>query len=329
MSFPHQQHNEVDFTVAIPTYNGAQRLPAVFEKLRSQQGIAHLHWELLVVDNNSTDDTAIIVRHYQPQLTPNCTVRYICETRQGAAYARKAAVHHAQSELIGFLDDDNHPDPHWIAAAYAFAQQHPQVGAYGSHIDGHYEVPPPPEFGRIQPFLAITNLGTEPRPYWRHQRLLPPSAGLVVRKQAWLESSPKRAILTGRTKTSMLTGEDLEVLAHFQCHNWEVWHNPAMRIVHQIPRWRLNRQYLIPFMRGTGLSRHVTRMLSIPVWQRPLFVLLFGLSDLQKLIWHLLCYRQRSFTDLVATCETHFLVACLMSPWYIWGRLVLRRQKKA
>jgi glycosyltransferase involved in cell wall biosynthesis len=319
--------DKLDFTVAIPTYNGAQRLPAVLEQLRSQVDVDGMRWEILVVDNNSKDETAAVVERYKTKLADCCTVRYLFEARQGAAYARKTAVAQAQSDLIGFLDDDNIPAPNWIAAAVTFAQQHQQAGAFGSHIDAQFEVTPPPEFHRIEPFLAITHLGSEPFLYRRRNRLLPPSAGLVVRKQAWLDSIPQRCFLTGRTRDSMLTGEDLEVLSYLQRHDWEVWHNPAMKIEHQIPRWRLERDYLIPFMQGTGLSRHVTRMLSVEAWQRPFFILAFWMSDLRRLLVHLIRDRQRLKTDLIAACEAQFFWSCLVSPWYVWGKIYLEQRR--
>jgi len=55
----------IDFTVAIPTYNGADRLPLVLDRLRSQLNTASFTWEIIVVDNNSSDATATVVRHYQ------------------------------------------------------------------------------------------------------------------------------------------------------------------------------------------------------------------------------------------------------------------------
>ena len=318
---PVDSRPKLDFTIAIPTYNGAPRLPAVLDRLRDQTGLGDRQWEIIVVDNNSQDDTTTVALAYQAQLPENCTLRCLTETRQGAAFARQTAVAQAQSDLIGFLDDDNLPDVDWIAAAIAFAATHPTAGAIGSHIDPNYEIEPPPEFERIQPFLAIVNLGAAPRLYDRRTRLLPPSAGLVVRKTAWLASVPDRPILTGRTATSMLTGEDLEVLAHIQAQGWEIWHNPAMHLTHAIPRWRLQRDYLIPFMQGTGLSRHVTRMLSLEPWQRPFFVIAFWLSDLRRLLVHVGRYGRRSRTDLIPACETAFLLHCLRSPFYIWWQL--------
>ncbi|NJO50536.1 MAG: glycosyltransferase family 2 protein [Leptolyngbyaceae cyanobacterium RM2_2_4] len=108
----------VDFTVAIPTYNGAQRLPDVLEALKLQTGTESFIWEVLVVDNNSQDTTAEVVKAYQQNSL--YLIRYCLETTQGAGFARKRAIHEAKSKLIGFLDDDNIPAESWIAAAYAF-----------------------------------------------------------------------------------------------------------------------------------------------------------------------------------------------------------------
>ena len=55
----------VDFTVAIATYNGENRLARVLEQLQAQTGIEHLTWEIIIVDNNSTDGTAKLIQEYQ------------------------------------------------------------------------------------------------------------------------------------------------------------------------------------------------------------------------------------------------------------------------
>ena len=52
-------------TVAIPTYNGAQRVPQVLERLLAQQHLENIKWEVLVIDNNSTDNTPQIVHDFQ------------------------------------------------------------------------------------------------------------------------------------------------------------------------------------------------------------------------------------------------------------------------
>ncbi|OZH52334.1 glycosyl transferase, partial [Hydrocoleum sp. CS-953] len=112
-----------DFTVVIPTYNGAERLPLVLDKLRSQINTEGLSWEVIVVDNNSKDNTQKVVREYQKNCPQPMILRYFFEEKQGAGFARKKAVQSANSPLIGFLDDDNIPAQNWVAAAYEFAQK--------------------------------------------------------------------------------------------------------------------------------------------------------------------------------------------------------------
>lgn len=314
----------VKFTVAIPTYNGEHRLPDVLEKLRLQTGIDQIPIEILIVNNNSNDGTARVIQAYQADYP--YPIKAILEQRQGAAFARKRAILEASSELIGFLDDDNLPAPNWIAAAYAFAQAHPKAGAFGSQIHGDFEIEPSQEFKRIIPFLAITERGSKPLLYDPKKKLLPPSAGLVVRKQAWLSSVPQHTILSGRVDGCMLTGEDTEVISYIQYAGWEVWYNADMEIDHKIPRWRLEREYLIPFFRGIGLSRCVSRMMSVKPWQRPWLLLAYGINDLRKIMMHLLKYRTRVVTDVVVACEMQLFVSSFISPFYLLSKGYFRRR---
>ena len=242
------------------------------------------------------------------------------EEIQGAAFARLRAVKEAKGELIGFLDDDNIPELNWVAAAYAFGQEHSQAGAYSSRIYGDYEISPPKNFDHIAPFLAITDRGSKVRRYEPEKRLLPPSAGLVVRKQAWQESVPDRPILSGRVPGNMITGEDLEVLRYIQQAGWEIWYNPAMEIHHKIPRQRLERDYLLSLFQGIGLGRHILRMLNVKRWQRPFFFLAYLLNDSWKIILHFLKYRGQFETDIVAACELEMFVTSLISPFYLWRK---------
>ncbi|MGK7872358.1 MAG: hormogonium polysaccharide biosynthesis glycosyltransferase HpsE [Xenococcaceae cyanobacterium] len=307
----------INFTVAIPTYNGETRLPLVLDRLRSQVNTEQLSWEIIVVDNNSTDNTAQVVQENQANWHHAYPLKYCFEPEQGAAFARKRAVKEAQGELIGFLDDDNLPAPDWVAAAYLFAKEHPAAGAYGSQIHGAFEVEPPPNFERIKAFLAITERGSEPLLYNPKLKLLPPSAGLVVCKEAWLKCVPSRCILSGRVPGSMLTGEDLEVLAYIQQAGWEIWYNPRMEVEHKIPASRLTRDYLISFIEGIGLSRYVTRMIGVKPWLKPIFFLAYLVNDLRKIIFHLLKYGRAIKTDLVAACEMKLFVSSLISPFYL------------
>jgi glycosyltransferase involved in cell wall biosynthesis len=308
----------IDFTIAIPTYNGSARLPELLERLQNQINTEHFNWEIIVVDNNSTDNTAEVIRNYQANWLFPYPLKYCFEAKQGAAHARKRAIAEAKSELIGFLDDDNYPEPDWVAQAYIFGKENPKVGAYASQVHPQWEVEPPANFQRITPFLAITERGDLPLLYDKSKNLLPPSAGLVIRKQAWLESIPEKPILTGRASGNMLTGEDTEMLSYIQKNDWEIWYNPKMEIYHQIPKWRLQKEYLIPFFRGIGLSRYVTRMVNTQPWVRPFFCLLYIVNDIRKIVLHLVKYGLSVKTELVAACEMQLFISSLISPFYLW-----------
>ncbi len=313
----------IDFTVAIPTYNGAQRLPEVLRRLQSQIDVADLNWELLVVDNNSSDATASIVRSFQASFP--CPLRYLFEPQQGLGFARHCAIREAQADLVGFVDDDTWPEPNWVIAAYRFGQQHPQAGAYGSRISADYEVPTPSEFKRIHAFLAITERGDLPRLYPRSQRLLPPGAGLVIRKAAWVEnvlSQPAGKRFKFKRADGNDCGEDIEALTYIHRSPWEVWYNPQMQLRHQIPARRLEPTYLLPMFRSIGLSRMITRLAAVPTWKQPLLLFAYNLNDLRKLLHYWLLHRARLPHDVVAACEMELLLWSWLSPFYFGWRVI-------
>jgi glycosyltransferase involved in cell wall biosynthesis len=308
----------VDFTVAIPTYNGESRLPKVLERLSQQTGTEHLNWEILVVDNNSTDGTAQLIEAYQKNWYNPVSLRYYFEPKQGLAFARQKAIEEAKGELVGFLDDDNLPTSDWVIAAYIFGEKHPKAGAYASQIHGKFETEPSEQLKKIIFYLAITERGSYPLLYEPDKNGVPPGAGLVVRKSVWKNHVPQRLFLLGRVGASMLAGEDAEALLYIYQAGWEIWYNPEMKVEHWIPSWRLEKKYLISLMRGIGLSRFHLRMLLLKPWQRPFAFFLYLLNDLRKVIFHFICHHAVLKTDIVAACEMERLFTTLMSPFYLW-----------
>ncbi len=312
----------VDFSLAIPTYNGADRLPQVLDRLRTQANTQHFTWEIIVVDNNSQDHTASLIRHYQENWPPEIPLHYVLESEQGAAFARARAIEVANGSLIGFLDDDNLPDCNWVAAAYEFGINHPQVGAYGSKIQGLFAVEPPKNFHKIAAYFAIIDRGSVASYYEPQRRMLPPGAGLVVRKQAWQENVPKRLILNHKGKEAGLASEDLEALLYIQNAGWEIWYNPEMLVEHDIPGWRFEKDYLMSMARCIGFSRHHLRMLRLKPWQRPLFVPVYVVNDLRRLALYWLQFRHQISEDVVSAYELKLLWSSLLSPFFLSKRQV-------
>jgi glycosyltransferase involved in cell wall biosynthesis len=305
--------NAINFTVAICTYNGANRLPEVLDRLRSQQGTEPISWEIIVVDNNSTDDTAKVVQEYQANWSEPYPLHYYWEPEQGLAFARRCAIREAKGALIGFLDDDNFPQPNWVAQADHFGQSHPKAGAYGGQIHGKFEVEPPPGFERIARYFALIK-GTKPYCYNQkyastRKKMFPPGAGIVIRKQAWIETVPERPLLPQ-------TNEDLEMLSYIWQGGWELWFNPAMEIDHFIPKSRFDQEYLRRFFQNNGRLRYQVRMLAYKPWQRPLVVPIYLGNDIRKLILHFLKYRSVLKTDVVAAGEMELLLTILLRNFY-------------
>ncbi len=306
----------VDLTVAIPTYNGESRLPKLLERLGEQTKVEHLNWEIIIIDNNSTDGTAKVVQDYLANWSPAYPLKYYFESEQGAAFARQRAVREAEGELICFIDDDNLPDSNWLAAAYSFSQEHPKAGAYSGQIHGEFEVEPPPNFNKIQAFLAIREHGPNPHLFEPENLRLPPGAALVVRKQAWRESVPSRPALTGKLPGVMVQGDDYEPLLYLHKAGWEIWYNPAMHSYHQIPHWRLERDYLLSISRGCGLSTCSLLMINAESWQKPLIMARTILGNMRRIALHFVKYRWQVKSDLITACEMEFFIGSMASPFY-------------
>jgi glycosyltransferase involved in cell wall biosynthesis len=314
-------------TVAIPTYNGADRLPIVLAALLAQTGTEAITWEIWVIDNNSRDRTGDVLRSFQAR---SPLIHGDCEPAQGAAFARQRAIERARGQWVAFLDDDTIPAADWVAQVWAFAQSawvdRALVGAFGGRILPELVGPEPVGFERIRSLFAIVDRGDRPFVYAPRPGLLPPSAGLVVRRSAWLACVPRQLILGGRTGDTWLTSEDLEALVYLQRSGYAIAYCPTMQLVHRISAERLTADYLRPFARGIGWSRYVVRMLRVDRPHRWLATGFYGLSDLWRwLQWTLAHPGGWRSTDPVLVCERSLLASTLAGPW-VMGRWLRDRE---
>jgi glycosyltransferase involved in cell wall biosynthesis len=311
----------MDFTIAIPTYNGAKRLPAVFQALERQQDISDITWEVLVVDNNSQDETAQVVQQWQGK-SLNFPVRYCFEPQQGLAFARKKAINEAKGEWVAFVDDDNWPQQDWLNAAARFRNHSPQLGAFNGKITGAYEVDPPDGFEKIKAFLVIRNHGNQPKKFVPENLDLPPGAGLFVKRSAWIAAANPHPKLIGRVGASMFAGEDGEQLLYLYKSGWEIWYNPNLCISHQIPASRFDRSYLLTLAKGCGLP---TFQLLLVLSKSPLetIILFFRtlLGNARRLILHRLKYGNRIDRELVPGFLWAFYWGSFLSPFVKGARL--------
>jgi hypothetical protein len=118
-------------SVVMPTWNRAALVGAA---IRSVQAQTFADWELLVVDDGSTDGTRQLVESFGS----DSRIRYIAQEHRGEAPARNTALRLAKGELIAYLDSDNIWFPEFLSAAVAVFAARPDVDcAYGANVRDH------------------------------------------------------------------------------------------------------------------------------------------------------------------------------------------------
>ena len=94
----------MELSVVIPTYKRAALLEGALGTLAMQEGRGSLKWEVVVVDNNSQDDTADVVESVSKSTT--IPIVYVFEPRQGLSHARNRGIKETRGSIIAFIDDD-------------------------------------------------------------------------------------------------------------------------------------------------------------------------------------------------------------------------------
>ena len=240
-------------SVVICCHNSSPRLPQTLAHLAVQQVEPALSWEVIVVDNASSDGTADAAVACWPDDAP-APLSIVAESQLGIGHARLCGLKHASFEILLFVDDDNWLAPNWIQTVDEIFQEHPEVAACGGCNEAVFEIEPPAWFERFKLRYAIGEQGdkegdvTETR-----QRLW--GAGIAIRKAAWqgLIGAGFSPLLVGTRGTrSAGGGEDSELCRALVLAGWRLWYSPRLRLQHYMPASRLDWNYLRGLARGNG-----------------------------------------------------------------------------
>lgn len=127
-------------SIIIPTYNRAHLISITLESLLNQTYSKDL-FEILVVDNNSTDNTAVVIHEWE--LKSGGIIKYYFESRQGSHYARNGVVKQAKGEIIYFTDDDMIADENMLVELVSFFKNNQNVGTATGEVLPKWESEPP------------------------------------------------------------------------------------------------------------------------------------------------------------------------------------------
>jgi glycosyltransferase involved in cell wall biosynthesis len=241
-------------SVVICCHNSAQRLRPTLAHLAAQQAPPGLDWEVIIIDNASTDDTAEVARAAWPADHP-AEFRVIPEPQAGLSFARHRGFHEARYDIISFVDDDNWVCPEWVRLVTEVMDAHPEVGACGGCQEEVCEVEPPAWFERHKTVYAVGPQAEAPGVMTGLWECLG-GAGMSIRRSAWQQLLDRgfQPLLAGRQGSALTSGEDIEFMYVLRLSGWSLYYEPRMRIRHFIPAGRLQWAYLVRLRRGGGAS---------------------------------------------------------------------------
>jgi glycosyltransferase involved in cell wall biosynthesis len=222
-----------DVSVVISTFNRCGSLPHLLDQLLNSQEAVGIDYEVIIVDNNSTDDTRLIV---QRRMAAEPRLNYVFEARQGVSYGRNAGIRVARAPVIAFTDDDNAPSVDWIANAKAVLDAHPEAAGAGGPVLPVWPMHVPAWIDRKHwSPLAILDFGK--RPFWidaQNPRCLL-TANLVVRKTV-LEAF-------GGFSPDYARCQDHELLVRLWRRGWKLLYSPELIVYATVPAERLTTRY--------------------------------------------------------------------------------------
>ncbi|MCC7087154.1 MAG: glycosyltransferase [Pirellulales bacterium] len=235
-------------SVAICTWNRADLLDRTLREMRTLQIPCEVEWELLIVNNNCTDQTdEVLARHKQ-----HLPIRRLFEPIQGIARARNFAARAATGELLVWTDDDVLVEPGWLVAYYNAYVQFPEAGFYGGAVEPWFGAEPPKwirdNLSRVEGAYAIRRLTSETR--WMNDQDLPVNANMAVKRS--LMEAFAYANHLGAQGDSLMRGEETELVHQFRSSGFQGMWVSGAGVRHYIPRDRLTASYIWRLSYGSG-----------------------------------------------------------------------------
>jgi glycosyltransferase involved in cell wall biosynthesis len=238
------------FSIVIATYKRAALLADTLDSLsRLRPGAP---WEVIVVDNNSPDDTRAVVEAAAPSYP--VPLGYAFEKEQGRSAALNCGFRVASGDIIVTTDDDVRVAPDWLNTI-ARGLETLNCDYVGGRVLPVWESQPPnwvPRVnGRLWAVIALLDYGTEPITFGRR---VPLGVNMAMRREA-IERAGGFDTRIGRKAGTLLGQEVREWCMRAHAAGLTGYYLPGMVVQHLIPTDRLNKAYFRRWFFWRGISR--------------------------------------------------------------------------
>lgn len=294
----------LNITVILCTYNRCRSLGKALESVARSVVVNSTHWEVLVVDNNSDDQTRELIERYCARYPK--IFRYIFEPKQGKSNALNTAIREAAGDVLAFTDDDLEVDAHWLHNLTAPLACSEWAGVGGRvlpergfspkswmDISSRYGLAPLAMFNPHIPAGPID----EP----------PFGANMAYRKELFLKYGDFRLDL-GPQPGGEIKNEDVEFGARILAAGERIWYEPSALVYHEVAPHRARKSYFLGWWYGKGRS---DRRLEDAGHQRRLFGVPLVLIR-RLVIWSL---------RWICSFDPAERFTCRAKVWYIAGSL--------
>lgn len=243
-------------SVIIPTYNPNEiRLAQTLEGLKNQS-LANDSWELIIIDNNSSNNF-----QNRLNLSWHPSAKIITEARQGLTYARLKGFDESTGDIIVMVDDDNILNSDYLEQTIAIFDQNPQLAAIGGKSLPLFETTPPAWLHEFYGNLALRNLGDDTIiSGWenKYPEAAPIGAGMGIRRAALSSYIDKirsgKNNISDRSGNSLSSGGDNDLVLEILKSGWQVGYFPQLQLQHIIPAQRMEVDYLARLTHNTNKS---------------------------------------------------------------------------
>ncbi len=240
----------IKLSVIVCTYNRDEYILETLRHLK-QQTCPPEKYEVIIVDNNSTDRTEDLCKEFiREQESGN--FYYFKETYQGNTFARNRGIKESAGSYISFIDDDAMALPHYCENIIAFFDGNPQVSVIGGKITPIYERSEPRWMTRfLWPLVAGLDMGNKIRPFKNSK--YPLGANMAFRSEVF-QKYGNFDINIGKRPGRLEGGDEKELIYRIRMKNLKIMYVPGMHVHHVIPDTRLRMDYIRGQAMGVGSS---------------------------------------------------------------------------